>query len=363
MKKQLFKIRQLNASSQRNILSGKINILIFCFSVMVFITISILIKANAPGNTPPDLKTANSVSDNIGNTFGILPTDEAKYVGSGLCLHCHRGMKNGENKRLAIEYELSADVFNSTAHVFTSIDAIKSPEKIVAQFASDSPLKLSQITYAIGSGRNEQRYCDASFKMLPFKWNVSTKKWAPEPIVDASKECMACHATGYNINTVKWNEPGVTCEACHGPGSLHSATGDKTKILNPGNLPYDRQAMVCGQCHSDGTDKSGGHTFPLEFHPGDDLNKVYIIEKRDKGAKYSELISSKHIENEVVCTVCHAPHGSAEGIQHQLRKPVNELCLECHNDKTLSEHAPDAAAGTTCATCHMPGGSHRFAIP
>ena len=362
MKKQLLRYRQSAAASRRNILSGKMKFLIFCFSVMVFLTISIIINANGPGNSSPDPRISASVSYNIGNTSGILPQDEAKYVGSALCLHCHRGMKKGENKELAENYQLSADVFNGTAHVSTSADAGKTPGKIVAQFASDSPLQLSQINYTIGAGRSEQRYCDASFKMLPFKWNVRTKKWAPEPIVDASKECMACHATGYNVNTVKWNEPGVTCEACHGPGSLHTATGDKTKILNPKKLPYDRQAMVCGQCHSHGTDKSGGHPFPIEFRPGDDLNKVYIIEKRDKGAKYSELISSKHIENEIVCTVCHAPHGSVQGIQHQLRKPVNELCMECHTDKTLSEHAPNSPEGTTCATCHMPGGSHQFTI-
>jgi len=363
MRKQLFYFNIFGNSSGNNNFSRRMRFLVFCYSAMLFIPISILINANGPGISSPDLKTAAYVSDNIGNRFGIVPQEEAKYVGSDICLHCHKKMMNGENNKLAEQYRLSADVFSGTAHVSTSINAIKSPGKIVAQFTSDSPLQLSQIKFVIGAGRGEQRYCDASFKMLPFRWNVISEKWVPQTIVDAAKECMACHSTGYNINTVKWNEPGVTCEACHGPGSLHAANGDKTKILNPKNLSYERQAMVCGQCHSDGTDMTGGHPFPIEFHPGDDLNKVYIIEKRDKGAKYSELISSKHIENEVACTVCHAPHGSVEGIQHQLTKPVNELCMECHNDKTPSEHAPDAPAGSTCATCHMPGGSHRFAIP
>jgi predicted CXXCH cytochrome family protein len=187
--------------------------------------------------------------------------------------------------------------------------------------------------------------------------------WDPELVKDAIANCMACHATGYNVNTERWSEFGVTCEACHGPGSLHVVSGDKSKIFNLKNLPFDRQSMVCGQCHSSGKDLTGGHPFPTEFHPGDDLNKVFIIDNSRQGSEYSDLINSKHLKNDVICTVCHNPHGPVEGTLHQLRKPVNELCMECHNDKTLSEHAPDAAAGTTCATCHMPGGSHQFTIP
>ncbi len=363
MKKQLFLINLSGASSRGNMPSKKVKSLMFCFSILLLITFSVLINANEPVQTSPDRRFATSVSRSIENTSGVLPQDGAKYVGSGVCLDCHSGMKGDNNIKLPEKSRLSSDLFNSTAHVSTSIDAIKSPSKIVAQFTSDSPLQKSQIIYAIGAGRSGQRYCDGYFRMLPFRWNVRTQKWAPEPVVDAAKECMACHTTGYSVNTMKWKEPGVTCEACHGQGSLHAVNGDKDKIINPGNLSFERKAMVCGQCHSDGTDMSGDHPFPIEFRPGDDLNKVYNIEKRDKGARYSELISSKHIENEVGCTVCHAPHGSVDGIQHQLIKPVNELCLECHSDKPLSEHAPEAEPGATCATCHMPGGSHRFALP
>lgn len=45
-----------------------------------------------------------------------------------------------------------------------------------------------------------------------------------------------------------WAFNGIQCEACHGPGSEHARTGDKTKIT------IDTSAASCGTCHSRGTD-------------------------------------------------------------------------------------------------------------
>ncbi len=63
------------------------------------------------------------------------------------------------------------------------------------------------------------------------------------------------------------------------------------------------------------------------------------------------------------CISCHDPHGDKSKAAPQLRQPVNDLCLVCHEPAigSLKEHAPDAPADATCATCHMPDGSHKFA--
>ena len=56
------------------------------------------------------------------------------------------------------------------------------------------------------------------------------------------------HATGHQDNLEgivgTWAAPGVQCEACHGPGSLH--TGNPYGI----RMPIDRDAQACGPCHS-----------------------------------------------------------------------------------------------------------------
>jgi predicted CXXCH cytochrome family protein len=235
---------------------------------------------------------------------------------------------------------------------------------VVAQFTTNSPLQGNQIAYAIGAGRREQRYCDASFKVLPHRWDVRGKRWADESVVDARSQCFGCHVTGYDATTQQWSSAGVTCEACHGSGSLHAQSGGKTKMLDLRSLPLERQAMICGQCHSDGWDPAKVHPFPVGFRPGENLNNSFVQAAQPRpGPKYSELLRSKHSQMNVICTDCHNPHGPVHDTAHQLLKPVNELCTECHVGLTMAQHAPKAPADTTCATCHMPGGSHSFKTP
>jgi hypothetical protein len=71
----------------------------------------------------------------------------------------------------------------------------------------------------------------------------------------ATDECVKCHVTGFQLasgypqadSTKAANLANVTCEACHGPGSLHvaAATADKKKFINRGVT-----ANMCMQCHT-----------------------------------------------------------------------------------------------------------------
>ena len=125
--------------------------------------------------------------------------------------------------------------------------------------------------------------------------------------------------------------------------------------------------MVCGQCHSFGKDPSGKYAFPVNFRSGDDLIQVFVDAKPvgpGPNQQYSEFIQSKHYKIGNTCETCHDPHGVG-GLPSKLKKPVNDLCLGCHAGKVkdLASHAPNAPAGATCVTCHMPDGSHRFTEP
>jgi len=78
--------------------------------------------------------------------------------------------------------------------------------------------------------------------------------------VDQAKNaaCLPCHSTGYGKGgfTDEASTPGlknVGCEACHGPGSIHMAEIDKTKITR---VP---SAAVCAACH-----------LSLQIHPPGD---------------------------------------------------------------------------------------------
>ncbi|MDO8684329.1 MAG: cytochrome c3 family protein [Armatimonadota bacterium] len=277
------------------------------------------------------------------------------YKGADGCKMCHQF----KNKPIVEGHA-------KTAHAKALQDAAKNPAAIVAVFEANAPIKKEQIKYVLGTGRVYQGYIGADMKTLPAEWNVKEKKWVATSAVDAAKQCIGCHVTGYDAAKATWAEDGVRCEACHGPGMAHASSGDKTKILNPKSLAPDKKAMLCGQCHSKGTDTTKTYAFPVNYKAGEDLSKYFIAANSataGRNQQYSELKGSKHFANGVVCVTCHEPHGAGTTEPFQLRKPIIDTCLECHAVKDMKTHAPSAPAGSTCATCHMPGARHTFKKP
>lgn len=285
---------------------------------------------------------------------GAISPPQATYVGSNRCQLCHGGM----NANIVSGWRKSA-------HSRSFFDAAKNPESIRAMFSEDSPVKKEQIKYVIASGRTHQAYIGADMKTLPAEWNTLTKKWDTVQPFDAKTQCISCHVTGYKTADATWAEPAVGCESCHGPGSAHASQPSTKNITTGADLPDDRKMMVCGQCHARGADPTKTYAFPVNFRPGDDLAKFFTlatIQPCAQNQQYNEMLTSKHYTAaKMRCGTCHDPHGATTTQPAQLRKPVNELCLGCHtNIKSVKDHAPQAIANATCATCHMPGGSHEF---
>ncbi len=96
------------------------------------------------------------------------------------------------------------------------------------------------------------------------------------------KKCGGCHATGVDLDQNGFKEPGVGCEACHGPGSHHAAL-PKTKIfkkrasiVNPDKLTAGVAVQICGSCHNRGkSTKVEGAGWPVGFRPGKALTTYY----------------------------------------------------------------------------------------
>jgi tetratricopeptide (TPR) repeat protein len=194
--------------------------------------------------------------------------------------------------------------------------------------------------------------------------------------------CAECHSTnvhkGYDPTTktytTTWSEIDVSCEACHGPGSLHVAwaeipamgrpAGDDGLVVSTSHLTARQEVELCAYCHSRRTslgdyDHRSGDLLdymipqllvaPLYFPDGQILDEVYV---------YGSFLQSKMYHQGVRCSDCHDVH-SVKTI-----KKGNDLCLQCHRAKTYNTkdhhfhkeyHEGKPSDGWLCAKCHMPG--------
>jgi hypothetical protein len=171
--------------------------------------------------------------------------------------------------------------------------------------------------------------------------------------MDEVKNCFGCHAPGtVNGSRLQLDQlsPGVSCEACHGPGEKHIAAVNAKKlndlqIFNPRSLSAtDLTQSFCGTCHTSYeqamlTPGQGGIN-NIRFQP------------------YRIFNSPGHNKNDhrISCTACHDPHQKLE------TAPAfyDSKCLACHltlpkDTKTARRSAPACPVSTQrCVTCHMP---------
>jgi len=173
------------------------------------------------------------------------------------------------------------------------------------------------------------------------------------------KRCFSCHSVGSSIgekfDTDKLT-PGVTCEACHGPGLKHTAAmqasalqggiGDeegKRLIFDPAKLSPGDSVDFCGSCHITWWDVKLTH-----------LTGIY----NTRSQPY-RLMSSKcwgKGDPRITCVACHDPH---EPLSEDAGS-YDQKCLACHQvaagTRPTKDH-PGAAcpvATKSCTSCHMP---------
>lgn len=157
--------------------------------------------------------------------------------------------------------------------------------------------------------------------------------------VQMKYDCGTCHTTGYRPTghqddmegiVGQWAEPGIQCEACHGPGSLHAD--------NPYGiaLKIERDAEACGKCHRRGdvTQVDAKNGF-IEHHE-----------------QYEELYQSKHVTLD--CVLCHDPHTGVVQLREENVQTTRTLCENCHFKEAQYQNNPKHAGFVACIDCHMP---------
>ena len=194
-----------------------------------------------------------------------------------------------------------------------------------------------------------------------------TQQGAVGPVVPTWEQTRHGQATGegprYNFN----GEPGVGCQACHGPGSLHikAKTEDKqTTIRNPDDIQGHLEKLsLCGRCHAQYEEG-----FVADHTYGENIFARITLTEATGGKleQVNELKDSKHFAMETAgtCLDCHTGHKEiAPDRPHQLRAPVNELCTGCHPTYADMKHALQATPESLCSDCHLPGGKHTLKLP
>jgi len=285
------------------------------------------------------------------------------YVGSRTCMGCHTENYLG---------------WRDTLHASTIQDVASNPEALLADFVHphpevELPFGLEDVKYVIGE-KWQQRFISETVEgellVLPGQWNIATQEWvidqrAEGETVNWRTECSFCHVTGLDSAAWEFQEFGIGCEDCHGPGEEHAKAPTEAAVFKQSD------DQVCGACHSRGASPEG-HPFPVTFQPGDTLTDHFTFTTDettrwpDGSAKihnqqYTDWIQSNKIEGPdgLRCTTCHEVHAKGQG-PSQTILPTNQMCSGCHAEKTtLARHIPYhqqaiTKQNFTCNNCHMP---------
>ena len=172
--------------------------------------------------------------------------------------------------------------------------------------------------------------------------------------IDRARACFRCHTTAAVTSKIFESEksiPGVTCEACHGPGAAHVASmtakdpkQGAEKIMDPADLSPSESVDFCGACHSTWADVMGAGS-----NPG--LGKIRF---QPFGLEQSRCWGTDG-DARLTCVACHNPH---RPLVHE-PSAYDSKCLACHglrtgSKKPLSAKTVCKVAARNCVACHMP---------
>jgi len=348
----------------------------------------------------------------------------ATFVGADKCRECHkheyekwRGSHHDKAMDMATEESVLGD-FNNSVFEYSGIKSRfyrKNEKFYVYTRGPKGEMGDFEITHTFGCYPLQQYlvpFPGGRLQCLPIAWNVKEKKWyhlyPDEPLDPAdwlywtnaglnwNGMCAECHSTNLKKNydpktdtyETTWSEIDVSCEACHGPGSLHvkwaeapemvrTATDNYELVVKTSGMTSQQQVELCAPCHSRRMSLGDNahdiknllnYGVPQLLSPGMYFSDGQIIEEV---YVYASFVQSKMYDRDVRCNDCHDVH-SVKRI-----KQGNQLCLQCHradiyDTKTHHFHKKkgekgepirsrdgkilfDVGTGAQCEQCHIPG--------
>jgi Zn finger protein HypA/HybF involved in hydrogenase expression len=355
--------------------------LLFCVAAVAWSGAALVSRAQGPammaGEVPP-------------SSLPWRPNGKAdKYVGPDACVKCHVEEAAAVHAPMgrALETAAASELLRRHPNLaFTAgpfrYSITRQGERSVYSVTDGVKTVSEPILYAFGQGKAGQTYVfrhAGSFyeSRLSFyrevgglDWTIGYPRAAPARIEEAlgrpmsddeARGCFTCHATGAAEGgrlRLERMRPGVSCEACHGPGADHVAAmlakdlKDK-RIFNPGRMSPDELSQeFCGSCH-----RSAEQVMATQG-----LQGVQSV----RFQPYRLFTSRGHDPSDprMSCVACHNPHEAPRTDDAY----YDAKCAACHRS-AASLQSPrlarsEAGAGrdakpcpvgrAACATCHMP---------
>ncbi len=353
-------------------------------------------------------------------------SDSAHYVGMIQCKLCHQDIYNsfiqtgmGRSFEHASKQKSSAKFDKHTViydkykdfyyHPFWEGDNLKIMEFRLK--GKDTIYKhIEKVDYIVGSGQHTNSHImntNGYLHQMPMTYYTQKGQWDFPPGFEdgfntrfsrkIGLECMSCHNSLPDFVEGSENKfialpEGVSCERCHGPGSIHvkqRSLGEKIdtskyidySIVSPGKLPIDIQFDVCQRCHLQGnTVLKEGKSF-FDFRPGmklSDYMTTFLPRYKDSDDKFimashadrlkqskcfinsykpeTDSASLRPYKNALTCVTCHNPHISVKVTGKEV---FNNACKNCHNETKhngMCTEKPETLnlKQNNCVSCHMP---------
>lgn len=361
--------------------------LVFLFTVAAF------------ARSSPFLAFAQKKLDRSGSLSNFLPRREVvgeKFIGSAACANCHRGksqsysdtaMANALSPAAQSKILLSHPRMTFRASAY-SYEVVNVGDEYLYRVTDGKETVGEPLLYAFGNAHVAQTYIFRHNGKLfesrlsyyaaidGLDWTVGDALQTPPSLEaalgrdisgDEARNCFSCHGTAAVVNTKLELDsliPGVTCEACHGPGEKHSVAKlldaeAVSPIFNPKALdPETLSQEFCGACHR------GVDTVAMMPNLGG-INNVRF-------QPYRLFNSRGHDPKDphFACTACHDPHLDLS--QQEAVSDAN--CKACHDlnpekqDPRASQYANSVhkksgaspspkkcpVGSDKCVSCHMP---------
>ena len=365
----------------------------------------------------------------VADWWVCLPKDSnATYVGRQSCIDCHPKQSkkwSGSHHDLAMDRATDLSVlgdFNDTEFTHSGVTSrmYRDGNKFMVHTEGPQGKPLDfEVKYTFGVEPLQQYLVEmdrpadmddddnSRVQVLPICWDTTASRWfylAPpdsggehlspdDPLYwtnhmqNWNYQCADCHSTNvqrdydFDSNTyhTSFSEIDVSCEACHGPGSIHVGLARSWSLFWDRKIKYglarlkgrdsDAEIEMCASCHSRRRMIYPGyragdnyHDFfvcnslsPDLYYPdGQILDEVYV---------YGSFIQSKMYAKGVRCSDCHDPHTA------RLKFEGNQVCTSCHQhpagkyDTPAHHHHPPGSSGDSCVACHMPSRTYMDVDP